>query len=268
MRTQRRGFTLIELLVVIAIIAILAAILFPVFAQAREKARQASCLNNLKQLGIAVMQYTQDNDELFPCGDNWLNDHYDPAPGHNGQLNYKAGWKYQISSYVKAEQVFHCPDDSDWGAIQFNNGYGGNSYGSMFDSWYDNHYFDPVVNCPDQATGNVHIGLSKPLNNVEGTANGTNGARSGLSLAVVNAPANKPMMFDEELWHMQSPSLCGGTNGRQGKRMVVFVDGHAKFLPMKPGNGSGYAPKDPIGFGDNTTNGGTNDGTGANEREW
>ena len=62
----RRGFTLIELLVVIAIIAILAAILFPVFAKAREKARQTSCLNNVKQLTLAMMQYAQDHDERWP----------------------------------------------------------------------------------------------------------------------------------------------------------------------------------------------------------
>ena len=67
MRTPRcRGFTLIELLVVIAIIAILAAILFPVFAQARGKARQAACLSNLKQLGLATLMYAQDYDEMFP----------------------------------------------------------------------------------------------------------------------------------------------------------------------------------------------------------
>lgn len=65
-RIPRRGFTLIELLVVIAIIALLAAILFPVFARARENARRASCQSNLKQIGLSVVQYTQDYDETFP----------------------------------------------------------------------------------------------------------------------------------------------------------------------------------------------------------
>jgi prepilin-type N-terminal cleavage/methylation domain-containing protein len=67
MQTSRKsGFTLIELLVVIAIIAILAAILFPVFAQAREKARQITCASNMKQLGLGIIQYTQDYDEIYP----------------------------------------------------------------------------------------------------------------------------------------------------------------------------------------------------------
>src|SRR5947208_1341346 len=89
-----RGFTLIELLVVIAIIAILAAILFPVFAQAREAARKASCQSNLKQLGIAITAYTQDYDETFLMGfvgdSNWLN----------------AGWPILVQPYVKNLGVF------------------------------------------------------------------------------------------------------------------------------------------------------------------
>jgi prepilin-type N-terminal cleavage/methylation domain-containing protein/prepilin-type processing-associated H-X9-DG protein len=89
------GFTLIELLVVIAIIAILAAILFPVFAKAREKARQITCLSNEKQLGLAFMQYTQDYDELLPA-EHW------------GQPQ---GWGGEIYSYVKSTGAFHCPDD-------------------------------------------------------------------------------------------------------------------------------------------------------------
>ena len=87
--TQRKqsGFTLIELLVVIAIIAILAAILFPVFAQAREKARQSSCLNNQKQLGLALLSYEQDYDEHTPTG------YYD------GTANF--GFFWQLNPYVK-----------------------------------------------------------------------------------------------------------------------------------------------------------------------
>ena len=94
-KVNRCGFTLIELLVVIAIIAILAAILFPVFAKVREKARQTSCASNLKQIGLAFMQYEQDNDEqmIYP-DDAW------------GQ-----GWAGKIYSYVKSTGVYGCPDD-------------------------------------------------------------------------------------------------------------------------------------------------------------
>ncbi|MCC7494190.1 MAG: DUF1559 domain-containing protein [Fimbriimonadaceae bacterium] len=107
----RRAFTLIELLVVIAIIAILAAILFPVFAKAREKARQSSCSSNLKQLGIAVMQYVQDYDEMYPR--TW----YGPA-AYPGSQN----WNTVIAPYIKNTQVFQCPSAhtgcmSDPGAV-------------------------------------------------------------------------------------------------------------------------------------------------------
>jgi prepilin-type N-terminal cleavage/methylation domain-containing protein len=95
---SRQGFTLIELLVVIAIIAILAAILFPVFAQAREKARQISCLSNERQLALGYMQYIQDNDEMFE---------FSSLYGVAG-----VGWAGRIYPYVKSRQVYTCPDDS------------------------------------------------------------------------------------------------------------------------------------------------------------
>lgn len=94
------GFTLIELLVVIAIIAILAAILFPVFAKVREKARQTACLSNEKQLGLGFMQYVEDNDETFPCGIKV-----------NGDPRYGLGWPATIYAYVKSKGVFVCPSD-------------------------------------------------------------------------------------------------------------------------------------------------------------
>ena len=95
---RARGFTLIELLVVIAIIAILAAILFPVFARAREKARQTSCLSNVKQLALGVLMYAQDYDEAFPMNYN------DDVP--NARWRH---WHDQIEPYLKSTQLLACP---------------------------------------------------------------------------------------------------------------------------------------------------------------
>ncbi|BDI34554.1 hypothetical protein CCAX7_66050 [Capsulimonas corticalis] len=105
-KPKAAGFTLIELLVVIAIIAILAAILFPVFAKAREKARQTSCLSNEKQLALGFTQYTQDNDETYPWGNQFA---YTDGPGmgvHEGR-----GWAGRVYPYIKSTGVFKCPDD-------------------------------------------------------------------------------------------------------------------------------------------------------------
>src|SRR5580700_7273559 len=93
-RANKQAFTLIELLVVIAIIAILAAILFPVFAQVREKARQTSCLSNEKQLGLAFTQYIQDNDESYPVNG-----------GGQNNISLGMGWAGQVYPYVKSTGV-------------------------------------------------------------------------------------------------------------------------------------------------------------------
>ncbi len=105
----RPGFTLIELLVVIAIIAILAAILFPVFAKVRENARAIACASNLKQIGVGLMQYSQDNDEYLVR--NWSgNNGWQASDPNAAAPKYK--WMDTIQPFVKSAAVFHCPDDS------------------------------------------------------------------------------------------------------------------------------------------------------------
>lgn len=125
-RPSRQGFTLIELLVVIAIIAILAAILFPVFAQAREKARQTSCLSNEKQLGLGVMMYAQDYDETFPIG-GW------------GNATGQSRWYWDVQPYMKSQLIRQCPSSRYAKDISsshvWNSNYGLNSNLSGWDQW-------------------------------------------------------------------------------------------------------------------------------------
>ena len=140
----RRGFTLIELIVVIAVIAILAAILFPVFAQAREKARQAACLSNLKQVGSAVMLYVHDYDETYPGGpippggsmvfwNLWV-------PGPEGSWEKmptkwgdtaRTNVAFRLLPYLKTVQIFSCPSNPT----------GGNRFG-MWDTRFTQRSYD------------------------------------------------------------------------------------------------------------------------------
>lgn len=115
MRQRMSGFTLIELLVVIAIIAILAAILFPVFAQAREKARQTSCLNNMKQLATASMQYIQDYDETWPIAlptDDGVYLNLFGPPQYFTPLG-QSMWPIALQTYIKNFDVYWCPSAED-----------------------------------------------------------------------------------------------------------------------------------------------------------
>jgi prepilin-type N-terminal cleavage/methylation domain-containing protein/prepilin-type processing-associated H-X9-DG protein len=130
MHQKRRGFTLIELLVVIAIISILAAILFPVFESAREKARSISCLSNQKQIGIAVLQYVQDYDECYP--QEHPSDANPAVDDNDGQLEgTDFGSPFEkiipyiekensLGTSAESEQLYVCPDDPDPYAVQLN----------------------------------------------------------------------------------------------------------------------------------------------------
>jgi len=123
---KHKAFTLIELLVVIAIISILASVLFPVFARARENARRASCLSHLKQIGLGIMMYVQDYDETYPSADRCVSGTY-----AGGDCSGSTFWYYEIDPYVKNFQVFACPSSSQgygpaaasYGWDQYNHSY-------------------------------------------------------------------------------------------------------------------------------------------------
>ena len=166
---RRKGFTLIELLVVIAIIAILAAILFPVFAKAREKARQITCASNLKQIGIALLAYSQDYDEILP--NSWM---VTPGNSYPPSGTSAGAWKWMDEAYpyIKSTGVFHCPDDAGQNGgsgqyIPFNQLSGSDashygSYGMNSSYWAQN----PAVNT---GPGNGPGVILQQLNNPETT---------------------------------------------------------------------------------------------------
>jgi prepilin-type N-terminal cleavage/methylation domain-containing protein/prepilin-type processing-associated H-X9-DG protein len=182
-RRAANGFTLIELLVVIAIIAILAAILFPVFAQAREKARQTSCLSNQKQMGLAVMQYKQDYDETFPQA-YWYND---DASGN--APSYYHHWSGTIQPYVKSIGIFICPSDRSGGLAPTNFSTATNNAG---------------YGAPDGQASNSASTVDNQAPRLSYTANSnimprrrkSNDPAQVVSDALVDAPANEIMIAE------------------------------------------------------------------------
>jgi len=192
---MRRGFTLIELLVVIAIIAILAAILFPVFAKAREKARQTSCLSNMKQLGLALMQYAQDYDETMIFGS-----------GYDGQ---EINWQLKIDPYIKNKQILQCPSNSTAPGP-----YGGGS--GPFPSQIV-YYSYSHPNRPGEKLGAIGFPAQTDLIN-DGCHPAVPGARGAVpKLCTGFASCNTTPITGAMFYHNE------GSN-------VAFWDGHAKWM--------------------------------------
>jgi prepilin-type N-terminal cleavage/methylation domain-containing protein/prepilin-type processing-associated H-X9-DG protein len=227
-RTRRHGFTLIELLVVIAIIAILAAILFPVFAQARAKARAISDLSNLRQVGLALMMYAQDNDEALPpiagCAAGIV-----PCPAASVQnwgpsTNFGVAVSGLIDPYIKSNQLFVNPSGSKPSATSAGLGY--------------------MVN--DLVAGRSQAVMSAPTSTVmafdasEATANYANptagkltyGAGHAITAATVPVPAAATL--DQILPYYGDATLDTAALRdvaiHNGTMNAVFGDGHAKAL--------------------------------------
>jgi len=251
------GFTLIELLVVIAIIAILAAILFPVFAQAREKARATSCLSNLKQIDTGILMYVQDYDETMPlftagyCNRvaNPLNPN--DAPGGSAGIGRWPEWQYQIYPYLKNWDIYSCPSDAaSVSATDFIARFYDLSYG--YNYGYLSHLegsADP--GCPSVTQWFSGIGLGavqRPANTVMLVDTGGRAAFPGGSTlgSMVNPPDAWPSTSffygpDTVGWGQNCGNYYAGTPGAQWANTggfawrhseggnVAFVDGHVKF---------------------------------------
>jgi prepilin-type N-terminal cleavage/methylation domain-containing protein/prepilin-type processing-associated H-X9-DG protein len=231
-RNRRTGFTLIELLVVIAIIAILAAILFPVFAQAREKARTASCLSNQKQIGLAFLMYSQDYDELFPLRT--------PAPGFEqtwttqppdaraGNIEVRSAyWIASTQPYTKNYQVWKCPSTPD---VDFLNA------GPYLKTVSNSYHFNSMLGAVAQAA--VVQPASCPLI-WEGYG----------KAAIVDFSLNNPFNRDAANTTMPWPAVyqdpgaaCNSRFGvwsfgfdfriHTGAENMAYADGHAKFTKL------------------------------------
>jgi prepilin-type N-terminal cleavage/methylation domain-containing protein/prepilin-type processing-associated H-X9-DG protein len=231
---MRRAFTLIELLVVIAIIAILAAILFPVFAQAREKAREVSCLSNARQIGLAVRMYVQDADETWPIFHAYNTQPPADTDGHRGI-------EVALMPYVKSRDAFRCPNDSG-GPVPANNPagieYGGcsdvPSKGGSYRDCYGSSF--RFTRCAFSTID----GVSMQNNILCDAANGYCPPTGPVSDGSYERPAETRILRDEMLpWFSGSQDPGGARYGyfpdyyrqwhpRGGS--FIFADGHAKFI--------------------------------------
>jgi prepilin-type N-terminal cleavage/methylation domain-containing protein/prepilin-type processing-associated H-X9-DG protein len=245
---RRPAFTLIELLVVIAIIAILAAILFPVFAQAREKARSISCTSNLKQLGTALGMYEQDYDGwMFTSG--MLPTQRATAPdGTNLIRNLAGGTSYFLQPYIKNTGIFLCPsDDKDnyWGRSSTGWPWSKEPWAQQPTSYMFRHVFD----CG---------------------ANGATNMQKGTQDAMIGKSGSLIVMFEVSAFHAEKLPLFGGVHPT-GSPVVppptrtinaLFTDGHVKVFRLNyqepswnPNHDMNWVLHSPVGDGADLRNG-------------
>jgi prepilin-type N-terminal cleavage/methylation domain-containing protein/prepilin-type processing-associated H-X9-DG protein len=217
---SKQGFTLIELLVVIAIIAILAAILFPVFARARENARRSSCQSNLKQIALGVVQYSQDYDNNYPL--------------IGSSIGSPTGWAYTLQPYIKSEQIFQCPSESTSPPA------GATLEARAMLAGFTDYYYNFNMGAGSVVgTGVNEASLTYPANTV---MNGDGGSGSD--------SADLPGLDSAGHYNKTNVPFNGGVRHLEGSNFS-FADGHVKWLKrdaITPG-GSGCAggPNSPNG---------------------
>lgn len=229
--SKRTAFTLIELLVVIAIIAILAAILFPVFAQAREKARATSCLSNEKQTTTAMLMYAQDYDEMIaPC---WN------MPNSGAWLNYGGGfrtWVAMVQPYVKSLSLFHCPSAANGPAI-WSGGYFWIANVQLWPDYGLNYgYLSPTVGGDwYKRDGITMAGVANPADTVLFVDSGEGYTSTGGRISfVVDCPdgATAPNTLQWGGWGNDGAlGPHGNAKARHSEGMnTSLIDGHSKFF--------------------------------------
>src|SRR5947209_9598883 len=236
---RRAGFTLIELLVVIAIIAILAAILFPVFAQAREKARATSCLSNCKQIGTAVQMYTQDYDEALPSTYIYNDPKLGNVTGGGNPTFSKYSWSMWVillDSYIKNRAVWKCPSGRDQivgpgsDRINVNLGYNEYLFRGVEISGVGRPNLSTLASFPAGVTGIALIADSS-LGGI--FHDWGNSDCSQLPVAGENAKFGMHRIKCANGYGTSGSSCTCTYRHADGGANVVFADGHAKFMAGK-----------------------------------